>query len=609
VVTIVTLVRKGSRPGPPANNPLTKFPAAMSESTLDQKPLRAGESDTVKTGELLIAAGLITPAQLAISLRQQESLREAGRHLFIEQILVRNRFVSRDQISKAIHRQTGGGDSGLFQTILPLRVCKQYSVFPTRVDNGVLLLRAARALSERDLASIKSFTQIEIVAIKVIPTDLPEIIETLKRTMTSEYSFSTLLEGMKTQDINGGTLRQAINGLMNEAIELLASDIHMDRKDDQESWISYRVDGKLQMHHLLPRQLMAAIFTRLKTESGMDASETRKPQDGRISLETNGRLIDFRVATQPVVGGETMSMRVLDPESLLGLDALFPGQPDMTELFKKISRVDGKNGGLVLFSGPTGSGKTTSMYALAQMFPRDQSNVLTVEDPVEFVLPLARQIQLNQILNEKSMNVERSMLRQDPDVLIIGEIRDSDSMRAALRFAESGHLVLASVHARNAMQTIERLISFADQEERNTILYMLANTLRVVVNQRLVIRLCTCAVPVVEDPSAPRRAVPHGLTGPLTYKRASRKPAGCQVCGGSGYKGRVASHETIVISTDEDVRQEITALLFQSIQNVSQIRKLKGVLYQDRKSTLDVLEYAGVIDEKTVQQENDQDLV
>jgi type II secretory ATPase GspE/PulE/Tfp pilus assembly ATPase PilB-like protein len=246
------------------------------------------------------------------------------------------------------------------------------------------------------------------------------------------------------------------------------------------------------------------------------------------------------------------------------------------------------------------------MYALAQMFARDEVNVITVEDPVEYVLPFSRQVQLNQILNEKSMNVERSMLRQDPDVLIIGEVRDSDTMRAALRFAESGHLVITSVHARNAMQTIERFMSFADVEERPQILYMMANTLRVVVNQRLVPRLCSCAV----QNSAPvDRGAPRDLAGPVSYKRVSKAAVGCALCDGKGYKGRVAAHETIVISTDEDVRQRVSNLMFESVRSASEIRNLEGVLYQDRKGTLEVLEFSGIIDEDTVAAEVNQDLV
>lgn len=551
-------------------------------------------SDSMATGNALIAEGLITPAQFDISLRQQSAYQESGYQLYIEQILVRNRFVSKEQIARVVNREAGGGQSGLFQTILPLQICKRYQVYPLRVGNGVLDLKSASPLTASQLKSIRESASLPISEIRVIPTDLLDISETLARVTSTELSFEVLLSRMKTQAINGVILRQAFQTILAKAIELRASDIHIDRKADPDAWISYRIDGSMVQSYLVPERIMAAMFTRLKTECGMDASDDRRAQDGRLSIEHQGRTIDFRVATQPVVGGETMSLRVLDPESLISLDALFPSQPEMTDLFEKISHVEGKNGGLIFFSGPTGSGKTTSLYALAQQFPRDSVNVLTVEDPVEYVMPFARQIQLNQLLNEKSMNVERSMLRQDPDILILGEVRDADTMRAALKFAESGHLVLASIHANNAMQTFERVMSFVEGETKNEALYMLTNTLRVIVSQRLVKRLCICAEPADDPAAIARTALASGI--PLAGMSGLKQRKGCPRCRQTGYFGRVAAHETLAIPMNEALRARITTLMFGSMQNFSAIRDEPEILFRRKNDSLGVLVSSGVID-------------
>lgn len=577
------------------------------EKASEKRRHRSGLNEALTTGNALVTAKLITQEQLDICLRQQAAFMEAGRNLFLEQILVMNRFISKQQLAKVINRETGGGQTGLFQTILPISVCKRYQVYPLRIVEGVMELKAAKPLSSRQLQAIRSASEVLISDIRVIPTDLVDINETLSQVTSNEDTFEAMLAYMKGVTINGTMLSRAIKALLTEGVRLRASDIHLDKKPDPESWISHRVDGVIRQTHLVPAGLMRAIFTRIKTEAGMDASDDRRAQDGRITVETQGRMIDFRVATQPITGGETMTMRVLDPEKLLGLEALFPNQPEMTALFERIAQINGKNGGLIIFSGPTGSGKSTSLYALTQLFPRDRMNVMSVEEPVELLIPFARQIQLNQLLAEKSTSVERSMLRQDPDVLILGEIRDADTMRAALKFAESGHLVLASIHAENADQTFERFLSFADQESKNEAMYVMARTLRVVINQRLIQSLCSCAEPVIEDSELLKEASRHGI--PLDSGILLSQAIGCPRCKGTGYFGRVAAHETMVLSSEESVRNNITKLLFESMQNAAQIKHQPGVTFKSRQTTLGRLIEVGSIDVKTAVNAINQELI
>lgn len=555
---------------------------------------RSGHIESIEAGRMFVHSGIITQAQLDICLRQQSMQIDSGATVFLEQILVENRFCTRSQIDEVAKNDSNSGESGLFQQILPIQICKRYSVFPLRVTNKILEIKSATPLSIKEMAAIRTSCAISVESLKIIPTDLSDIKALLLGVLDTEHSFDTLLDRMNSAEISGSMLRQAINAMLIGAVTLRSSDIHIDRKPDPHSWISYRIDGVLTQMHLLQAKIMAAIFTKIKTDSGMDASDNRRAQDGRLSIESNGRHIDFRVATQPVVGGETMTLRVLDPESLRGIDDLFPNQPDMTDIFKKIATVNGKKGGLIIFSGPTGSGKTTSLYALLQNFARNAINIITVEDPVEYVVSFTRQIQLNQLLNEQSVDVERSLLRQDPDVIVLGEIRDSDTMSAALQFAQSGHLVMASIHADNVPQTFQRVLSFVEGANSAKALFMLANTLRVVVNQKLIPRLCTCAIPHPD----PQRAVSESASNriALTAPDAIKSAGGCSRCRHTGYFGRVAAHETMVITMDENLRRVIAKNITEGVGNFADIQDMEGVTMKTRHDTLGKLVDASVID-------------
>jgi type II secretory ATPase GspE/PulE/Tfp pilus assembly ATPase PilB-like protein len=550
-------------------------------------------------GGFLVATGVITPQQLDVCLRQQRSLRDSGKAALLAEIIVRNKFATQDQIGMAVKRIDGDSESALFRRLLPHAICKQYQVFPVEIEAGVLYVKAARVVNAAARTALIAACEVKVNGLRVLPTDSGDISRSLASVYSQEYSFEAIATQLRNEEINGLLLKQALNALLGEAIALRASDIHLDKLRDPGAWISYRIDGQLKPTHLVPERIMSALFSRIKNESGMDASDTRRAQDGRLSMVDNAGGVEFRVATQPIAGGETIAIRVLDPSSMIGLEALFPYQLQMTELFRRLADVRGKVGGLVLISGPTGSGKTTTLYALAQNFSRDRINVITVEEPVEYILPFARQIQLNQLLNEKSVDLERSVLRQDPDVLIMGEIRDNDTMRAALKFAESGHMVLATVHAKNVAQTFERVLSFCDAATKQEALYILANQLSVVVNQGLIPRLCSCATEIDYESATEL----HTTLG-LEFHGHSRflRRAGCPACRQTGYRGRVAVHETVVIPGNDAVRTEITRMLFDSIHNFEAAFELDGVTHISKRQVMAQLLECHVVDADTVAQ-------
>ena len=550
-------------------------------------------------GVFLIETGVITAQQLDVCLRQQKSFREGGKQVLLAEIIVRNKFATQGQIGLAVKRLDGEGESALFRQLLPHALCKQHQVFPMQIEGGVLYVKAARVISRVVRAALVAACEVKVTGIRIMPTDVGDITRSLASIYTEAFSFEASITRLRSEEINGLLLKQALNALLGEAIALRASDIHLDKLRDPNAWISYRIDGQLKPTHLVPERIMAALFSRVKNESGMDASDTRRAQDGRLSLADAGNGVEFRVATQPIAGGETIAIRVLDPSAMIGLEALFPYQLQMNDLFRRLADVRGKVGGLILISGPTGSGKTTTLYALAQNFSRDRINVITVEEPVEYILPFARQIQLNQLLNEKSADLERSVLRQDPDVLILGEIRDNDTMRAALKFAESGHLVLATVHAKNVAQTFERVLSFCDAATKQEALYVLANQLSVVVNQGLIPKLCSCAAEVDDESAATLRST---LALKFHGHARFRRRAGCAACRQSGYRGRVAVHETVVIPTNEALRGEITRMLFESIHNFQAIFAMEDVVHISKHQVMTQLLECHVIDADTVSQ-------
>ena len=545
--------------------------------------------------ERLVSAGHVTREQYDIALRKKSALAEMGQDTHLHDVLVRDRFLSRER-SRQLRGQAAVADLQGAGSLLPLTLCERLLVVPAAIEDGELCVLGARPLSPRDKQQLLEASALTVTGLRITPVDRATVQRELRRLTTQVAAVTAVLQEMRSNDVTASALSELVHGLLVEALRSRASDIHLDVLPDPDSWISYRIDGQLQQRHQVPQRVMQAIFTRLKTETGMDASDSRRAQDGRLGLEFAGRHIDFRAASQPLAQGETIALRVLDPDSLPGIDALFPAAPDMTERVKAVATVHGKTGGLLLFSGPTGSGKTTTLYAVSQSFPRDRINVVTVEDPVEYTLPFARQIQINQLLEERTSGVERSILRQDPDVIVFGEIRDADSARAALKFTESGHLVLATIHATTALQTFERFISFFDESVKREALFIMAHSLRLLFSQRLAQRLCACARPAGPDDAASIAATLAGTGIELPEGAPVRMRAGCVRCNHTGIFGRVLGYEALFISADESARMELIAALEKSGGNYSLITELAGAYFKPRTTALVELIVAGDVD-------------
>ncbi|GAB5455306.1 MAG: type II secretion system ATPase GspE [Henriciella sp.] len=352
---------------------------------------------------------------------------------------------------------------------------------------------------------------------------------------------ASLVDGIpETADLLDGDddapVIRLINGLIYEAVNRKASDVHIEPHEDNLS-VRYRIDGVLQEVLSPSRRLAAPLTSRIKVMARLDIAEKRVPQDGRISLSIGGRSIDVRVSTLPSRYGERVTMRLLDTRNaLLGLDEL--GMDDATLI--RFRDILAQPNGITLVTGPTGSGKTTTLYSALSVLNNGERNVMTLEDPIEYGLDGISQTQMHHKVGLTFAATLRAILRHDPDVVMVGEIRDLETAKVAFEFASTGRPVLSTVHTNSAAGAIQRLRDMGIEP------YVLAATLKAVIAQRLVRKLCDhCKEP---HPSAPEELAMFGLQ-PSEAPQLWR-PKGCMACGNSGYNGRLGVYELITVNSE-----------------------------------------------------------
>jgi type IV pilus assembly protein PilB len=329
-----------------------------------------------------------------------------------------------------------------------------------------------------------------------------------------------------------------VNSLVAQGVEQGASDIHFEPVDG-EIVVRYRIDGVLSEATRIPRRLVAGVISRIKIMAELDIAERRVPQDGRVALNIEGRHVDVRVATLPLVGGEAAVMRVLDKEGVVvELDKLGMVPPERERFERAFTRPHGA----VLVTGPTGSGKSTTLYGALTQLHTPEKNIITIEDPVEYELSGVKQMQVNQKAGLTFANGLRSMMRADPDIIMVGEIRDRETAQIAVEAALTGHLVLSTLHTNDAPTAITRLI------EMGTEPFLVASAIDCVVAQRLARTLCRHCKRRTIVPAHVLRS--HGFHS--AYDVEAYEPVGCGRCGGSGYKGRMGLYEVMPVT--EEIR-------------------------------------------------------
>ena len=370
--------------------------------------------------------------------------------------------------------------------------------------------------------------------------------ETAKRSLSTLYNFEQLVEVGKVgePDANDRHVVSLVDWLLQFAFEQRASDIHLEPRRDKGR-IRFRIDGVLHMVHEVPPVVMSAIASRLKALGRMDVTDKRRPQDGRVKTKTpNGNEVEIRLSTMPTTFGEKLVLRIFDPEMLIkSFTQLGFTQHDQQCWGRMVDHPHG----IVLVTGPTGSGKTTTLYSALKQLARPELNICTIEDPIEMVDAQFNQMQVQPLIDLSFATGVRTLLRQDPDIIMVGEIRDRETAEVAIQAALTGHLVLSSMHTNDAPSSITRLLDLGAQP------YLISATLLGVLAQRLVRTLCAhCKQPVDADEEVWKDLVaPYDLPAPRHFVR----PVGCDECRHTGYLGRIGIYEALAV--DATVRRLI----------------------------------------------------
>lgn len=435
--------------------------------------------------------------------------------------------------------------TGLFS----FELMKKHKVVPVFIDKkGVLLVAIGKPLDCNAISALSTCFSGQMDFVLAPPVQIDRYIDSLMAVISTSNALSDLnsakdekLFGEKGENvslynkdddvINNPSVR-LVDSIIKEAIPYRASDIHIEPFDKKVK-VRYRIDGDLQERAEFPAENYSAISARIKIMAGMNIAERRAPQDGRINLIIGGKEYDFRVSTLPTIYGEKFVIRILDKSSFrfTRTDLGFT-ESENAIVDKMLSRPHG----IVLLTGPTGCGKTTTLYAFLKEINRSTVNIVTVEDPVEYTLNGVNQTQVNPLANMTFATVLRSILRQDPNIIMIGEIRDDETAAIAVRAAITGHLVFSTLHTNDAAGAVTRL------EDMGVPDYLVADSLAGVIAQRLVKRLCPACKK--RGKTTPKEMEILGIGEPVTIAR----PQGCQFCNNTGYKGRTAVHEILYVN-------------------------------------------------------------
>ncbi|MEC9242508.1 MAG: GspE/PulE family protein [Gemmatimonadota bacterium] len=433
---------------------------------------------------------------------------------------------------------------------------EHHALMPLRREEGQLLTATwAEVLDERALDDLRLIAGVPITLVKLPEADVRAAIRRTYSSdaMTAEGVIAGLGDDVRAvsetdsalDDLvslaNEAPVVKIVNLLLLEALDTRASDVHLESYQNGLR-VRYRVDGVLQDAIAPPPRLAAAVVSRLKIMAELDIAERRVPQDGRIRLRMHDRQVDVRVSTLPTLHGESVVLRLLDKESgRIDLEALGMG-PDTLARFDKVIA---KPHGIVLSTGPTGSGKTTTLYAAVDRIRTGREKILTVEDPVEYELPGVPQVPVNEKVGLTFANALRALLRQDPDVMLVGEIRDQETADIATHAALTGHLVLSTLHTNDAATALTRLVDLGIEP------YLVASTVEAVLAQRLVRRICeSCRRPV--ELTAEQRAALGDAASELGEVWEGE---GCEQCRGTGYSGRTGIYELLVM--EPEIREAV----------------------------------------------------
>ena len=543
----------------------------------------------LRLGELLVQQGLITKDQLAIVLAEQRNS-----NVPIGRLLVRLGFVTETAIRDIMARTVGQESIDLAQvladpealSLVPEEFARRNHLLPIAYDptDHVLTIATTEIFNVVALDQLRAMLgpQVELKTQLAAEAQLGDYIDQF---YGHELSVDGILTEIETGEIDYDSLQaggdeytqpmvRLVNAILVDAVKRGASDIHFE-PEYAFLRIRYRIDGVLETVRSLHKTYMPGITVRLKVVSEMNIAETRAPQDGRMSLTLNGRPVDFRVSTQPTIYGENIVLRVLDREkSIVNLDRMNLSKETMSKLDVMLSRPEG----ILVVTGPTGSGKTTTLYSLLAQVNDETVNIMTLEDPVEYPLTLMRQTSVNDVARMDFANGIRSIMRQDPDIILVGEVRDKETAEMAFRAAMTGHQVFTTLHTNSALGAFPRLLDIGIQPD------IMAGNIIGIIAQRLVRILCSHCKEAYA-PSQEERLLLGAAADSVSFLF---RPVGCKSCGNKGYRGRTPIMELLVMDGDIDelvarratakeLRAEAVSKGFRSLAEEGVTRALDGI--------------------------------
>jgi type IV pilus assembly protein PilB len=502
-----------------------------------------------RLGDLLVETGMITDEQLQGTLAEKTEGQKLG------DALLQRGLITEQQLIEVLEFQLGIPHISLYRypfdtklfTLVPKDMAKRKLVIPLKKEGDKLFVAMADPMDFFTVDDLRLSTGFHIETAIATKDD---IIRAINKYYDSNEGFEDLIdqknapmETIKEEKINeaDSPIIRLVNQLLSNASASKASDIHIDPQETKVV-IRYRVDGILRVERVLPKHMQNVLIARIKIMANLDITENRVPQDGRIKVNIDFHPVDLRVSTLPTVFGEKVVMRILDMGSTLNdVEKLGFNKHNLERFLNMIA----KPNGIVLITGPTGSGKSSTLYAALNKLNSEEVNIITIEDPVEYQLEGINQIQVNQNVGMTFAAGLRSILRQDPDVIMVGEIRDKETVEVSVRASLTGHLVLSTIHTNDALSSVTRMIDMGVEP------FLVASSLSGVVAQRLVRKVCRdCA-----EAQEPTKREIDIFSKRGIHIETVWKGRGCSSCNMTGYRGRIAIHEVLAI--DEDLRKAI----------------------------------------------------
>lgn len=519
--------------------------------------LEGGEEDSTPLGERLLEKGALSDDQLRIALYEQQNSKDP-----LGRVLVRLGFVTEATLRDIFSESGNTSVVDLAKisvepevlALIPIDVAKRYNVFPIvyHEDRNVIVLAVANpndlVLADQIRAFLGGGYDLEFMVAEE---------SEISRAVDEYYGLELTIEGILKEietgevsanvDVGGGgdsssnPIVRLVNAFLNDAVKRGASDVHF---EPEESFlrVRYRIDGVLRQIRSLHRSYWDGMAVRLKVMSEMNIAESRLPQDGRISFTLYGRIVDFRVASQPVTHGENFVLRILDQQRNISKITNL-GLSDRS--FVLLNLILERPSGVIMVTGPTGSGKTTTLYSIIQHMNREGVNIMTLEDPVEYPLPMIRQSNAGESSKMDWAAGIKSMLRQDPDIILVGEVRSTETAELTFRAAMTGHLVLTTLHTNSAIGVLPRLADMGVLPD------IMATNISGVVAQRLIRKLCPHCKKKLEELNDQQRAVFSLYTDDIAAQDLY-EPVGCHQCEHQGYRGRVAIMEILKFNEELD---------------------------------------------------------